>query len=173
MKTQKYGSTFVSNYSTSALIVKIGVLGCRWPGWKWIASWKNEATVFKFIASVSENSLQFWLWFVFSCKFTWYLPFSVPSVFCVRQRYVVLIWGHFDPKTWKSPWRSPCKSSYFGKNDSFYQLFLKKTFWPKHTALSRFCQNKVISQSKHTVLSSFRKKIDAIGNKTENSRMPS
>ena len=32
------------------------------------------------------------------------------------------------------------------------QLFLpaipkKKTFWPKHTTLSRFCQNKVISQS--------------------------
>ena len=134
------------------------MLGCRWPGWKWIVSWKNEATFFKFIASVSENSLKFSLWFIFSCKFTWYLPFSVPSVFCVRQRYVVLIWGHFDPKTWKSPWRSPCKSSYFGKNDCFYQLFLKKPFWPKHTALSRFCQNKVISQSKHTVLSSFRKK---------------
>ena len=49
----------------------------------------------------------------------------------------------------------------------------KKPFSPKHTALSRFCQNKVISQSKHTVLSSFRKKIDAIGNKTENSRVPS
>ena len=111
--------------------------------------------------------------FFFSCKFTWYLPFSVPSVFCVRQRYVVQIWGHFDPKTWKSPWRSPCKSSYFGKNDRFYQLLLKKGFWPKHTALSRFCQNKVISQSKHTVLSSFRKKIDAIGNKTKNSRVPS
>ena len=49
----------------------------------------------------------------------------------------------------------------------------KKTFWPKHTALSRFCQNKVISQSKHTVLSSFGKNIYAIGNKTENSRVPS
>ena len=49
----------------------------------------------------------------------------------------------------------------------------KKTFWPKNTALSRFCQNKVISQSKHTVFSSFRKKIDAIGNKTENSQVPS
>ena len=134
------------------------MLGCRWPGWKWIASWKNEATFFKFIASVSENTLKFWLWFIFSCKFTWYLPFIVPSVFCVQQRYVVLIWGHFDPKTWKSPWRSPCKSSYFGKNDCFYQLFLKKPFWLKHTPLSRFCQNKVISQSKHTVLSSFRKK---------------
>ena len=82
-----------------ALILKISVLGCRWPGWKWIVSWKNEATFFKFIASVSENSLKFSLWFIFSCKFTWYLPFSVPSVFCVRQRYVVLIWGHFDPKT--------------------------------------------------------------------------
>ena len=129
---------------------------------------------FQVYTSVSENSLQFWLWFIFSCKFTWYLPFSVRSVFFVRKRYVELIWGHFDPKAWKSPWRSPCKSSYFGKNDSFYQLFLKKKrFWPKHTALSRFCQNKVISQSKHTVLSSFRKKIDAIGNKTENSRVPS
>ena len=128
MKTQKYGSTFISNYSTSALIVKISVLGCRWPGWKWIASWKNEATVFKFIASVSEDSLQIGLWFIFSCKFTWYLPFSVPEVFCARKRYVDLIWGHFAPKTWKSPWRSPCKSSYFGKNDCFYQLFLKKHF---------------------------------------------
>ena len=49
----------------------------------------------------------------------------------------------------------------------------KKPFWPKHTALSRFCQNEVISQSKHTVLSSFGKKIDAIGNKTEDSRVPS
>ena len=158
MKTQKYGSTFVSNYSTSALIVKIGVLGCRWPGWKWIASRKHEATLLKFIASGSENSLQFWLWFIFSCKFTWYLPFSVPEVFCVRKRYVDLIWGHFDPKAWKSPWRSLCKSSYLGKNDCFYQLFLKKRVWPKHTALSSFCQNKSISQSKHTVLSTFPKK---------------
>ena len=109
----------------------------------------------------------------FSCKFTWYLPFSDPKGFCVRQRYVVLSSSYFDPKTWKSPWRSPCKSSYFGKNDCFYQLFLKKPFWPKHTALSRFCQNTVDSQSKPTVLRSFRKKIDAIGNKTENSRVPS
>ena len=102
---------------------------------------------------------KFWLWFIFSCKFTWYLPFSVPSVFCVRQRYVVLIWGHFDPKTWKSPWRSPCKSSYFGKNDSFYQLFLKKKHFGQNTQLwVGFCQNKVISQSKHTVLSTFPKK---------------
>ena len=103
-------------------------MGCRWPGWKWIASWKNEATFFKFIAFVSENSLQFWLWFIFSCKFTCYLPFSVPWVFCVRQTHVVLSWGYFDPKTWKSPWRSPSKSSYFGKNDCFYQLFQKKHF---------------------------------------------
>ena len=128
MKTQKYASTFVSNYSTSALIVKISVLSCRWPRWKWIASWKNEATFSKFIASGSENSLQFWLWFIFSCKFTWYLPFSVAEVFCVRKRYVDLIWGHFDPKAWKSPWRNPCKSSYFGKNDCFYQLKKKKGF---------------------------------------------
>ena len=41
----------------------------------------------------------------------------------------------------------------------------KKTFWPKPTALSRFCQNKVISQSKHTVLSSFRKKLTPLGTK--------
>ena len=47
----------------------------------------------------------------------------------------------------------------------------KKTFWPEHTALSRFCQNTVISESKHTVLSTFRKKGDAIGNKTENLRV--
>ena len=134
---------------------------------------KIEATFLTFIASVSENSLKFWLWFIFSWKFTWYLPFSVPLVFCVRQRHVVLIWGHFDPKTWKSPWRSPCKSSYFGENDCFYQLFLKKPCWPKHTALGRFSQNNAISQSKHTVLSSLRKNIDAIGNKTENSRVPS
>ena len=109
----------------------------------------------------------------FSCKFTWYLPFSVPSVFCVRKRYVDLIWGHFDPKTWKSPWRSPCKSSYFGKNDCFYQLFLKKGFWPKHTALSSFCQNKSILQSKHTVLSTFWNKNSRHWDKTENSRVPS
>ena len=31
---------------------KISPLGCRWPGWKWIASWKNEANFFKFIASI-------------------------------------------------------------------------------------------------------------------------
>ena len=43
----------------------------------------------------------------------------------------------------------------------------------KNTALSRFCQNKVILESKHTVLSSFQKKIEAIGNQTENSRVPS
>ena len=41
----------------------------------------------------------------------------------------------------------------------------KKTFWPKHTTLSRFCQNKVISQSKHTVLSSFGKKLTPLGTK--------
>ena len=140
-------------------------MGCRWPGWKWIASWKNEATFFKFIAFVSENSLKFWLWFIFSCKFTCYLPFSVPWVFCVRQRHVVLSWGYFDPKTWKSPWRSPCKWSYFGKNDCFYQLFQRKQFWPRHTALSRFCQHKVISQSKHTVLSSFCKNMTPLGTK--------
>ena len=110
-------------------------MGCRWPGWKWIASWKNEATFFKFIAFVSENSLKFWLWFIFSCKFTCYLPFSVPWVFCVRQRHVVLSWGYFDPKTWKSPWRSPSKSSYFGKNDCFYQLFQKKNNFGQNTQL--------------------------------------
>ena len=116
-------------------MVKISVLGCRWPGWKWIVCWKNEATFFKFIASVSENSLKFWLWFIFSCKFTWYLPFSVSSLFCVRQRYVVLIWGHFDPKTWKSPCRSPCNWTCFGKNDCFYQLFLKKNHSGQTTQL--------------------------------------
>ena len=41
----------------------------------------------------------------------------------------------------------------------------KKQFWPKHTALSRFCQHKVISQSKHTVLSSFRKNMTPLGTK--------
>ena len=128
---------------------------------------------FKFIASVSENSLKFWLWFIFSCKFTWYLPFSVPEVFCVRKRYVDLIWGHFHPKAWKSPWRSLCKSSHLGKNDCFYQLFLKKRVWPKHTALSSFCQNKSISQSKHTVLSTFPKKNWRHWDKRENSRVPS
>ena len=90
---------------------------------------------FQVYTSVSENSLQFWLWFIFSCKFTWYLPFSVRSVFFVRKRYVDLIWGHFDLKAWKSPWRSPCKSSYFGKNDSFYQLFLKKNDFGQNTQL--------------------------------------
>ena len=115
--------------------MKISVLGCRWPGWKWIASWKNEASFFKFIASVSENALKFWLFIIFSCKFTWYLPFSVPYVFCVRQRYVVLLWGHCDPQTWKSPWRSACESSYLGKNDCFYQLFLKKNHFAQNTQL--------------------------------------
>ena len=110
-------------------------MGCRWPGWKWIASWKNEATFFKFISFVSENSLKFWLWFIFSCKFTCYLPFSVPWVFCVRQTHVVLSSGYFDPKTWKSPWRSPSKSSYFGKNDCFYQLFQKKNNFGQITQL--------------------------------------
>ena len=173
MKTQKYGSTFVSNYSTSALIVKISVLRLQMARMEMDCILKKWGYLFKFIASGSENSLQFWLWFIFSCKFTWYLPFSVAEVFCVRKRYVDLIWGHFDPKAWKSPWRSPCKSSYFGKNDCFYQLFLKKGFWPKHTALSSFCQNKSISQSKHTVLSTFRKKSWRHWDKTENSRVPS
>ena len=49
----------------------------------------------------------------------------------------------------------------------------KKLFSPMHTALSRFSPSNAISQSKHTVLSSLRKKIDAIRNKTENSRVPS
>ena len=66
----------------------------------------------------------------------------------------------------------PVSQAILAKTTFFYQLFQKKTFWPKHTALSRFCQNKVISRSKHTVLSTFRKKIDAIGNKTENLRVP-
>ena len=150
------------------------MLGCRWPGWKWIVSWKNEATFFKFIASVSENSLKFSLWFIFSCKFTWYLPFSVPSVFCVRQRYVVLIWGHFEPKIWKSPWRSPFKSSYFGKNDCFYQLFLKKTILAKtHSFDVGFAKIKSFHSQNTQFWAVFEKKIDAIGNKTKNSRVPS
>ena len=67
----------------------------------------------------------------------------------------------------------PVSQAILAKTTVFNSYSQKKPFWPKHTALSRFCQNKVISQSKHTVLSSFRKKIDAIGNKTENSRVPS
>ena len=127
-----------------------------------LKKWGYLVQVYSFC---SENSLQFWLWFIFSCKFTWYLPFSVPSVFCVRQRYVVLIWGHFDPKTWKSPWRSPCKSSYFGKNDCFYQLFLKKGFWPKHTALSSFCQNKAFHSQNTQFWAVFKKKLTPLGTK--------
>ena len=48
----------------------------------------------------------------------------------------------------------------------------KKTFWPKHTAVVDFAKIKSF-HSQNTVLSSFGKKIDAIGNKTENSRVPS
>ena len=129
---------------------------------------------FQVYTSVSENSLQFWLWFIFSCKFTWYLPFSVRSVFFVRKRYVDLIWGHFDPKAWKSPWRSPCKSSYFGKNDSFYQLFLKKNDFGQNTQLwVGFAKIKSFHSQNTQFWAVFEKKIDAIGNKTENSRVPS
>ena len=67
----------------------------------------------------------------------------------------------------------PVSQAILAKTSVLSAIPKKKTFWPKHTALSRFCQRKVISQSKHTVLSSFRKKIDAIGNKTENLRVPS
>ena len=67
----------------------------------------------------------------------------------------------------------PVSQAMLAKTTVFTSYSKKETFWPKHTALSWFCRNKVISQSKHTLLSSFGKKIDAIGNKTENLRMPS
>ena len=141
------------------------MLGCRWPGWKWIASWKNEATFFKFIASVSESWLKCRLWFIFSCKFTWYLPFIVPSVFCVQQRYVVLIWCHFDPKTWKSPWRSPCKSSYFGKNDCFYQLFLTNHFGQNTHLWVGFAKIESFHSKNTQFWAAFEKKLTPLGTK--------
>ena len=77
VKTQKLESSFVYYYFASALRVKISVLGCRWPGWKWmhLASW---AHFFKFIASVLKNSQHFSHYGLFSLReFTSYLPLSV------------------------------------------------------------------------------------------------
>ena len=48
----------------------------------------------------------------------------------------------------------------------------KKNILAKTHSFGRFCQNKVISQSKHS-FEQFWKKIDAIGNNTDNSRVPS
>ena len=43
-------------WATNALRVKVSALGCRWPGWKWIATYENWANFFKFIAL--ENLLK-------------------------------------------------------------------------------------------------------------------
>ena len=52
------------------------------------------------------------------------------------------------------------------------RLFLpaipKNNHFGQNTALSRFSQNTVFLHQKHTILSGYREKIDAIGNKTEN-----
>ena len=150
------------------------MLGCRWPGCKWIASWKNEATVFKFIllSWKTRYNFDYGLFFLVNSLDIFLLVFD--QYFFVRKRYVDLIWGHFDPKAWKSPWRSPCKSSYFGKNDSFYQLFLKKNDFGQNTQLwVGFAKIKSFHSLNTQFWAVFEKKLDAIGNKTENSRVPS
>ena len=59
-------------------------------------------------------------------KFTWSLPLSVLKVFRVRQRYLVLILGSVDQKTWKSPWQNSVKTLYRSNNWSDLLLFNNK-----------------------------------------------
>ena len=59
----------------------------------------------------------------------------------------------------------PVSQAILAKTTAFASYSQKQPFWPKHTALSRVSQNTVFLQPKHTILSGFRKKIDAIGTK--------
>ena len=97
------------NYSTSALTVKISVLGCRCPGWKWIASWKNEANVFQVYrfcpGKIAKTRIM--VYFLFENSLDIFL-FVLYKYFMYGIVYLVLIWSSLDQKkrNRKLPWHS-------------------------------------------------------------------
>ena len=65
-------------------------------------------------------------------------------------------------------------SSYFGKNDCFYKVFLKKKHFGQNTQLwVGFAKIKSFHSQNTQFWAALEKKNDAIGNKTENARVPS
>ena len=66
----------------------------------------------------------------------------------------------------------PVSQAILAKTTVFTSYSKKKKKMAKTHSFGRFCQNKVISQLKHT-FEQLWKKIDAIGNNTENSQVPS
>ena len=66
------------------------------------------------------------------------------------------------------------KSSYFGKNDCFYQLFLKKKHFDQNTQLCvGFAKIKSFHSQNTQFWADFEKTLTPLGKKTENSRVPS
>ena len=65
----------------------------------------------------------------------------------------------------------PVSQAILAKTTVFTSYSKKKKHFAQTPRFGRFCQNKVISQSKHS-FEQFWKKIDAIGNNTDNSRVP-
>ena len=57
----------------------------------------------------------------------------------------------------------PVSQAILAKTTVFTSYSKKKQFWPKHTALGQ--NSLTASQSKHTVLSSFRKNMTPLGTK--------
>ena len=61
------GLFFVNNCYVSMLKLLASVFGCRWRGWKLIATWKIEAKLSScFYASLKNR--YWWPWFVFSLR---------------------------------------------------------------------------------------------------------
>ena len=49
METLKYWFIFVNNIPTSTRKLVLLIFGCKWLGWKWIATWKTRPLFFKFL----------------------------------------------------------------------------------------------------------------------------
>ena len=66
-KSTNNGLFFVTNCYISMLELLANVFGCRWPGWKRIATWKIEANFSSCFHASSENRY-LWLWYAFSLR---------------------------------------------------------------------------------------------------------
>ena len=98
-----------SEWSSFALRVKISVLGYRWLGWKWIATW-----TYFYTPCVLENLLKLRLWSIISLKIHFKKSFppmlcSISIMLMTKILTVGLIWDSCDPKTSKLSWHT-CSS---------------------------------------------------------------
>ena len=91
--------------------------------------------------------------FFFSFKFTWYLFLWVfhKLFLCTAKVRTSNLRQFLNQKTWKITMTKPLQVELFWQKRLFLPGVPKlKPFWPKHTVLSRFCQNKVISVKTHS-----------------------